>query len=482
MSEVATKVWIRGRFAYLTASQQRSMSMRPTRERPQMIGEPSAQPTCFATSRVASKSSSDEIGKPASMTSTFSRASWRAISSFSKAFIENPGACSPSRSVVSKMITRSIACPPLPWLGVPGSLLDRRRRVPPARPHGARRAAQDVDREEQEREPLPVHVDDERRDHERDQDPGGATPGEIDLFEAVVAERRDHQQGHGHGAHRNGDGFPAPDLLSFQHKYGGAGDTGRRGSGEPHEVAAVRHAGVDIEARQPERAADHEQEDPDPGGPPQLGQRDGVEQESRRHAEGHHIGQRVVLDAELGGGLGEARHLAVQDIEDHGHEDGHSRLDKARLSRQDHGENATEQIAAGEQARQQENAALRVRAQLLPLAPARAAGALSAHVSPSHLNTPMTDSPPRTRSPTRTRSSMPRGAIRSVRDPKRINPYRSPSASLSPGRTRQTIRRASTPEICVTATRALSPSSATVQRSFCSEASARYAARKRPGA
>ena len=76
-----------------------------------MMGAPSRVPTCRATSRVASKSSSEEMGKPASMTSTLRRASWRAISSFSMVFIEKPGACSPSRSVVSKMITRSMICP-----------------------------------------------------------------------------------------------------------------------------------------------------------------------------------------------------------------------------------------------------------------------------------------------------------------------------------------------------------------------------------
>ena len=113
MSEVATKVWMRGRRAYFTASQHRSMSMSPTRLSPQMIGAPSSAPTCRATSRVASKSSSEEIGKPASITSTFRRASCRAISSFSPVFIEKPGACSPSRSVVSKMITRSMSDPPL---------------------------------------------------------------------------------------------------------------------------------------------------------------------------------------------------------------------------------------------------------------------------------------------------------------------------------------------------------------------------------
>ena len=45
-------------------------------------------------------------GEPASMTSTPSVSSCRASCSFSSMRIENPGACSPSRSVVSKMISR----------------------------------------------------------------------------------------------------------------------------------------------------------------------------------------------------------------------------------------------------------------------------------------------------------------------------------------------------------------------------------------
>ena len=55
----------------------------------------------------ASKSPGEAIGKPASMTSTPRRASCCAISSFSAGFSEMPGDCSPSRSVVSKMMTRS---------------------------------------------------------------------------------------------------------------------------------------------------------------------------------------------------------------------------------------------------------------------------------------------------------------------------------------------------------------------------------------
>jgi hypothetical protein len=46
--------------------------------------------------------------KPASITSTRSRSSWRAMRSFSSRVIEAPGDCSPSRKVVSKMMSLSV--------------------------------------------------------------------------------------------------------------------------------------------------------------------------------------------------------------------------------------------------------------------------------------------------------------------------------------------------------------------------------------
>src|SRR5438270_234232 len=67
--------------------------------------------TSCATFRTASRSPRDAIGKPASITSTFRAASCRARRIFSSVFIEKPGDCSPSRSVVSKMRTTSIASP-----------------------------------------------------------------------------------------------------------------------------------------------------------------------------------------------------------------------------------------------------------------------------------------------------------------------------------------------------------------------------------
>ena len=69
-------------------------------------GDRSGPSTSRAIACTASKSPGEAIGKPASMTSTPSRASWCAISSFSVVFSEMPGDCSPSRSVVSKISTR----------------------------------------------------------------------------------------------------------------------------------------------------------------------------------------------------------------------------------------------------------------------------------------------------------------------------------------------------------------------------------------
>src|SRR4051794_19509105 len=79
------------------------MSAAWARASPVMIG-PS---TSRAIVRTASKSPGEAAGKPASITSTPRRASWCAISSFSPGLSEMPGDCSPSRRVVSKMMTRS---------------------------------------------------------------------------------------------------------------------------------------------------------------------------------------------------------------------------------------------------------------------------------------------------------------------------------------------------------------------------------------
>src|SRR4051794_30357702 len=94
-------VWIRQRSAPFKASAARSMSPVAVRASAAITGPR----TPSAISRTASNSPCDEIGKPASRMSTCSRASCSAISTFSAFVSAMPGACSPSRRVVSKILT-----------------------------------------------------------------------------------------------------------------------------------------------------------------------------------------------------------------------------------------------------------------------------------------------------------------------------------------------------------------------------------------
>ena len=57
---------------------------------------------------IAAKSPSELAAKPASITSTLRRSSWRAMRTFSSRVIDAPGDCSPSLNVVSKMINLSV--------------------------------------------------------------------------------------------------------------------------------------------------------------------------------------------------------------------------------------------------------------------------------------------------------------------------------------------------------------------------------------
>jgi hypothetical protein len=101
---VEMKVWMRPRLAPRTASPARSISAGLARARPQTMDSVMMAET-FCTD---SKSPLEAIGKPASITSTFMSSRILANSSFSSSDMEAPGDCSPSRMVVSKMMTRSL--------------------------------------------------------------------------------------------------------------------------------------------------------------------------------------------------------------------------------------------------------------------------------------------------------------------------------------------------------------------------------------
>src|SRR5215831_14971221 len=95
---------MRGLAAPSRACQHRSMSAGMARARAAMVMLRISDEIRFT----ASKSPSDAMGNPASMMSTCSLSSCRAIRSFSSTFMLNPGACSPSLNVVSKIEMRSI--------------------------------------------------------------------------------------------------------------------------------------------------------------------------------------------------------------------------------------------------------------------------------------------------------------------------------------------------------------------------------------
>ena len=116
ISLVAMKVWMRGRFACASDLAARSTSSVQQRARAAMLAHGNSR----LTASTASKSPSEAIGNPASRMSTPSSTSLRAIRSFSGTVMLQPGDCSPSRSVVSKMYTRSLMlCTDSSHYGVP---------------------------------------------------------------------------------------------------------------------------------------------------------------------------------------------------------------------------------------------------------------------------------------------------------------------------------------------------------------------------
>ncbi len=100
----ARKVWMPQFSASFSASTPRSMSLIDARHRDTTV----ARSHCWPMAFTLSKSPGELAANPASMTSTPRRSSCLARVSFSLADMENPGACSPSRSVVSKILTFSI--------------------------------------------------------------------------------------------------------------------------------------------------------------------------------------------------------------------------------------------------------------------------------------------------------------------------------------------------------------------------------------
>ena len=97
------KVWMRGRWASLTAPQAASMSALWVRARPQITGPSTLREISCDRLEVAGRGDR-EAGLD--HVDAEPRPSCWAISTFSAVFSEIPGDCSPSLRVVSKMWTR----------------------------------------------------------------------------------------------------------------------------------------------------------------------------------------------------------------------------------------------------------------------------------------------------------------------------------------------------------------------------------------
>ena len=102
MGLVAMKVWIRRFWAGAMASPALRISRSTARDKEHTV----ARVRVLAISLTASKSPGLAAAKPASITSTPNFSSWRATRTFSSLVMAAPGDCSPSRKVVSKIITR----------------------------------------------------------------------------------------------------------------------------------------------------------------------------------------------------------------------------------------------------------------------------------------------------------------------------------------------------------------------------------------
>jgi hypothetical protein len=106
MGLVAMNVCTRPRLAPFTASPARFTSLSLARASEQTV----ESFTAAATARIASKSPGLEAAKPASITSTRRRSSCLPMRILSSFVMAAPGLCSPSRIVVSKMISWSRMC------------------------------------------------------------------------------------------------------------------------------------------------------------------------------------------------------------------------------------------------------------------------------------------------------------------------------------------------------------------------------------
>ena len=149
--------------------------------------------------------------------------------------------------------------------------------------------------------------DDREEESGQRQDPRGAASLQIEVLEGPVADRRDHQV---REDDRQTEKPGHPEAIDQPLRCGQderRDRRGRRRDRKTHEIPLVRDMGLDVEARQPHRAADHEEKRSEPAQAEEIGEPPGVGEDRRRHSEGDEIGQRVVFRAEFRRRVGHAR-------------------------------------------------------------------------------------------------------------------------------------------------------------------------------
>ncbi len=186
--------------------------------------------------------------------------------------------------------------------------------------------AQSVEHEDAEKHRGRVDV--HHRDAQRDQHDGGERHAalHLDVLEAVERHVGHHGEAgvQGDAEHQPADMAPGhPGIRPALHaqlrhqpdetRHQGRGRRGR----QPLEVPLVHHAGVDVEAGEPQRRACAIDEGRDPAPAAEALERPFVGDERGSRAERHHVGQRVHLLAEGALGVGHAGHAAVEAVEHH---------------------------------------------------------------------------------------------------------------------------------------------------------------------
>src|SRR5215471_9776378 len=317
--------WMPGFFACSTAFSARVIS--PSWDRARL--STSGRFTSLHTRATDSKSPSDDAAKPASITSTPSFSNWRAMTTFCSTVMLAPGDCSPSRKVVSKILTiLSAACSDMDILQsflIGLSLKKNSRGMAGGRCHFRVQTVNQVlasaicPRLSRRRLFVVKHHNLRFCNYECNQNktgnqhPEGMFFPQVRILQAKIRKTAHHQTRQPINHQQQCDAlvgrpFSAQKVI---HQNNGSDHLGSRRDGQPDEMTFGGTCTLYIKARQPQRAAHNIRtgRQPTPGSP--RYQRPKVNQNCRRHAERNDVGQGVELNTELTGGAGQTRRIAI---------------------------------------------------------------------------------------------------------------------------------------------------------------------------